>query len=791
MDLFQALPSDPEEVAQNYFLPGANDQEFPNHSYPHEIAHEHEEVVEKRKEMKQAKEEAKQEAKLEHQQQKEHGDNSRSSSVSGPAKANKITLKPPPAIKFEQKGEDDKDEKDDKDSNSEEFQDEQETPEDNEEDKASLGLDDDDNSVRDKWYPPEFAIHANSFQIEMLTRKPGDRLFSFWFIVSTYTPTILACLGPLANMISIAAIVDPWREAPPGKNEVIRDETWILVVNILSLVCGFSANILLVLNFTGKIRYTFAQISSIIMWFMAAVILTIDLILVWKRDYFAGYYHSGGFYFGCFTCGIYFLCFLLLLLNYLGFALKEYDSTFNLDASQRGLMIHTVLLGVWLVAGSGMFSRLIGPMAYSTSMYFSATTILTIGLGDIVPITSVARALSLAFTFFGVLELGLVIAWLRSFVLSNIGPTLFWHRLEQSRKRLLKYMKRKNIVLNGRESFEAITRLRMRCELKQRLLGLVYTMVSYIMFWLMGALVFCKVEGWTYFDATYFCFLCLLTTGYGDYAPKTSVGRSFFVIWAVAAIPMMTILISSLGDALFAIATHIDDFFSNLTGLKELYQEDETEANRRVDQYIRDEGNPIERFLHRKTTRAPKYRSARHQGHGQGQSNGLTAWASLVSGNSTFHANQHDDDNSILDSAYLAKLTGIEYRCAAMKVIHQLLNAMNDDPDKIHSFEEWAEIYYLTGEDPMKDMAFLEDESPLRYPLKECSYMVHKVLTNLEERTQHDVELRRARTAEATGTCNDVGQPEDSATEITRQRSNRSFKVANEDETQEKEAKLD
>lgn len=85
----------------------------------------------------------------------------------------------------------------------------------------------------------------------MLTRRPGSPYFTLWFMVSTFTPIMSACVGPLANMISIGAIVDPWRNDPSGSHK-IPDSGWVLGLNIASLIIGFAANILLVLNFTGN-----------------------------------------------------------------------------------------------------------------------------------------------------------------------------------------------------------------------------------------------------------------------------------------------------------------------------------------------------------------------------------------------------------------------------------------------------------------------------------------------------------------------------------------------------------
>ena len=51
------------------------------------------------------------------------------------------------------------------------------------------------------------------------------------------------------------------------------------------------------------------------------------------------------------------------------------------------------------------------------------------------------------------------------------------------------------------------------------------------------------VQGMTYFEALYFCYVSLLTIGYGDLAPQSNPGRPFFVFWSLIAVPTMTILV--------------------------------------------------------------------------------------------------------------------------------------------------------------------------------------------------------------------------------------------------------
>ncbi|CAI8496693.1 unnamed protein product [Hanseniaspora opuntiae] len=85
-------------------------------------------------------------------------------------------------------------------------------------------------------------------------------------------------------------------------------------------------------------------------------------------------------------------------------------------------------------------------------------------------------------------------------------------------------------------------------------LGFISALSIFLVFWLFGAMVFKFSEGWSYFDSMYFAFLdCLLTIGYGDFILTTGSSRAFFVLFALAAIPLMTSLINAIGDSLSTI----------------------------------------------------------------------------------------------------------------------------------------------------------------------------------------------------------------------------------------------
>lgn len=72
----------------------------------------------------------------------------------------------------------------------------------------------------------------------------------------------------------------------------------------------------------------------------------------------------------------------------------------------------------------------------------------------------------------------------------------------------------------------------------------------------MGAIGFWKAEaksqGLTYFQSLYFCYVSLLTIGYGDLSPTSNAGKPLFIVWSLMAVPTMTILISDMGDTVIA-----------------------------------------------------------------------------------------------------------------------------------------------------------------------------------------------------------------------------------------------
>lgn len=70
--------------------------------------------------------------------------------------------------------------------------------------------------------------------------------------------------------------------------------------------------------------------------------------------------------------------------------------------------------------------------------------------------------------------------------------------------------------------------------------------IGFMVYLLLGALVFSKVEGWNYLDGVYWADFTLLTIGIGgDYVPKTHTGRSLLFFYAIGGVVMVGLVIGS------------------------------------------------------------------------------------------------------------------------------------------------------------------------------------------------------------------------------------------------------
>lgn len=88
-----------------------------------------------------------------------------------------------------------------------------------------------------------------------------------------------------------------------------------------------------------------------------------------------------------------------------------------------------------------------------------------------------------------------------------------------------------------------------RREHHRQLRNIFLALLFFSIFWFVGALVFKFSEGWPYGEAMYFCYVFFMTVGYGDYSPKSQLGRVLFIVYAMIAVPTVTFLVQVFVEA--------------------------------------------------------------------------------------------------------------------------------------------------------------------------------------------------------------------------------------------------
>lgn len=300
------------------------------------------------------------------------------------------------------------------------------------------------------------------------------------------------------------------------------------------------------------------------------------------------YVWSQVFYYGIWAAILYFVDASLMVVTFWGASSGHYSKDFHLTASQRTLMLQTIMVLMYLLLGALVFSKIEG-WSYLDAVYWADVTLFTVGFGDFAASTNLGRALLFPYALVGVLSLGLVVSSIRSLILERGRRRLDARMEEKNRRRVIRTLTRdgneeiltpipQGLSTNASEAeidretrdeferrrreFELMRTIQERASSRRRWLAMAISTGSWILLWLVGAAVFLVCEEayqpWTYFDSFYFCFVSLTTIGYGDRTPVSNAGKSFFVFWSLLALPTMTVLISHAGDT-------VVKFFKNAT----------------------------------------------------------------------------------------------------------------------------------------------------------------------------------------------------------------------------------
>ncbi|KAJ5811736.1 potassium channel, partial [Penicillium riverlandense] len=383
-------------------------------------------------------------------------------------------------------------------------------------------------------------------------------------------------LGAMAIMFNICAIAHGWQQFLDADNRIIKSPSppWHVALKAVSLALASIAYVFYLLSMTFHYNPQKGFAMPVLGWLVSATIL-FSLIGVEVQRYKKAQTersteYTQNFFAGILAAGLY--CFIALLLaSYVACA-----SSLKLSLTDRrmiectSIIYRVIAFAIILLGGAGMYSTVEG-WSLVDALYFTDTTVLTIGIGNFSPQTHLGRSLLFPYATTGIINLGFVISSVASFT-DKMRDLKLRYQVNEARHILRgqgdSERKPSRISTNGEQSqssFPIPSRYPKRNEMlklhkvkadfyrKSRWKELIFFAVSWFILWLISAEVFRRSEErqhWTYFIALYFTFTSLTTIGYGDYSPKSSFGTVFFVFWSLLALPILTNLVTAMGGVL-------------------------------------------------------------------------------------------------------------------------------------------------------------------------------------------------------------------------------------------------
>jgi potassium channel subfamily K len=261
---------------------------------------------------------------------------------------------------------------------------------------------------------------------------------------------------------------------------------------------------------------------------------------------------------------------LFYVTSYGAVLIKVYHSRpLTVGSTASNLYRQSIALIAYLLLGAAIFAH-IENWSFLDAVFWADFTLLTIGLGgELTPKTSLGRALLLPYAIGGIVLIALLVVSVPK-LLRDARSRQTDHLIDISRKRLEKQL----MITNGTSAslgdenvFNLVRRIPRNVQRRYSLKTCAFSVIATIILLLGGASVFHVAETdqtWTYPVSAYFAYGSLLTIGYGDFIPNSDASKSFFVVWSLLSVPILTIFIHDSIDAVYGSARGLSQFFVQL-----------------------------------------------------------------------------------------------------------------------------------------------------------------------------------------------------------------------------------
>jgi potassium channel subfamily K protein 1 len=163
--------------------------------------------------------------------------------------------------------------------------------------------------------------------------------------------------------------------------------------------------------------------------------------------------------------------------------------------------------------------------SFGNAVFFAGTVLTTIGYGNVSPLTKLGKLFCILFAIIGIPATLLLLYAIieRLMKLTGFMLAFFTEKVLQISNNIS--------VLN-----QKVKRSHLHV-----LFALLCTLFVLIFFFIIPAAIYSSIEGWSYLNAFYYCFISLSTVGLGDYVPGESHDQNNLHFYKIASIAYLLV----------------------------------------------------------------------------------------------------------------------------------------------------------------------------------------------------------------------------------------------------------
>ncbi|KAK4226198.1 hypothetical protein QBC38DRAFT_481235 [Podospora fimiseda] len=319
--------------------------------------------------------------------------------------------------------------------------------------------------------------------------------------------------------------------------------------------------------------------------------------------------------------------------------------------------------------------------------------------------------------------------------LQIVGRTItFDEKTEEKNKK-----HRHHLLLLEREKdrFEAVRQIQEELIQWKQSWAAGTAILSFLLLWFFGALVFmfteARISELRYFDCLYFCFVALLTIGYGDLSPKSNLGKPFFVVWSIVAVPIVTVLVQAMSRTVVSAVNRGTFTLADLTIMPKKGAFKNLLKKRRRGASLGSAGNANEEQQN-------KGKGPEQGNDGVFEQGTTTRWFENIDPGippGEAESPSPDDAGGTSNHAATAIQAGLAQNLS--KAIKEVARDLSTCPEKKYSFEEWAHFTKLIqftqpGREEQPEVTgwdWIGEDSPLLADVGEPEWVLERLVESL------------------------------------------------------------